>query len=612
MFEDIPPPTVDEEPSWYIDELTDKITNLEEEYDFIQLEMSKFVEEEQVYMAKKTSIEQQLESVTSEFEKAQAEKISIQQQLESITSEFEKLIQLQTDYKSKLTGIEDQLEKTKAEKESTQTLGTHLTSLPLPTAANTFGIFADDTESPVSLMPDQSKEKAASIDQSLTISKGKKKKEGAAEENALIEDAIAASKLPKDVSDDYINISNKPYTKFVEKEEPKSTDRYYVHFLSKDDYEKCVQTLVSEDPSYTANLNKLYSMSGRAGTILSKSKFDEYSSYQNIVFYAVISSYINLHINRKKLNLNIFYWLLYLINAFKNVTPLCEINDTYLAKFPYKDLPPSLEILYIYLRIYCSFFSNNMLESNSNNFMQTPLNTYVYLFVSFNNLFKHYNDGSISNIKKTLMKCISNIQERQKLPFNPVTFFPDMKNPIFVFDASILQTPLFNDSMNEKQQQTIAKLTHLEQTSEYTPETHAILCDARNKIINEYIQTLLELSTSEINELIKRKENNTLFIKKIMLIFYNLMYTSMSPDDYIFNQENMTVISTPFKMAITKFLTQLKTTIETKSFTGNEHEIYLTYNQLYSFINIYFYPIRINWYDAIFIESSDYIFEHDL
>lgn len=556
IFQEKLPPVGVEEPPWRIDELQDMITNLKEQRDFFTNEIEKGESPElQLYLDKLEEINKQLETLTTEIDGIQAP-------------------------------------------------GAEQPPLPIAPSANPYEILAGEDDEPTL-------HESLFVEPGLPESNPIRKPDRAA---AAAEEPVPIPHASSYVEEQHIIVQNAIIPKLPNKLiEPR--DRY-VHFLTKYDYEQCIKLLES-NPDYIKLLTRLYEKTSSSGKIIPEKKYDDYIKAQNTIFYAVIHSYINNAMyDTRKINNN-FYWLLYLINAFKNVYPSCQLSNENFLKFSDESIQQFLKKLYNWICIIVSFLSKNMLSLiNSNRFIQTPFNTYVYLFETFNILFTYYTtDDEISLIKRVLIKCISNIQERRQFRFEKFTFYPDTSRPIFIFDTSILQTPpLFHDIMNEKGRLTLSKIKDLLKT-EHNDENRNMFCNARNEIIDDYLKTLLETSTKEINELLTRKENNTVFIKKIILIFYNLMYTSVPYDDYVFKQENMVdIIANQFKLSITKFLTQLKKAIETGTFTTviEQNDIYLTYNQLYSFIAIYFYPIRPIVYDDTFNITTNYIFENDL
>jgi hypothetical protein len=307
--------------------------------------------------------------------------------------------------------------------------------------------------------------------------------------------------------------------------------------------------------------------------------------------------------DQEKWNLEELYDL---INAFKNLTPSCEINDIKLIKYPYPGIDMYLQHIYTTLHIYASYFSKDMLSMIPHR-LDISFVTYRYIFETFNELFRDLKSGEVSYIKSTLSKCISNIDRIGK-PVH-VDIFPNMEKPTYVFDESLSISkipPLFHTIMNEMQQKTIDRLKPQKAKPIATPEVEKDICHARDDIINVYVANLIDNSIRELDELVQRKEPNILFIKKIILIFYDLIFTSRPPYNYIFNM-SISSRSTEFKQAMLELLIIIKDNLP-------KDDMYLMYNQLYAFLSIYF-PLEDREkkdLEPTFIRTSNYIFEHDL
>ena len=614
IFDALPAPAAEEEPDW-LDELHDKITNLEEEVDFLQREIEKFNEEEehQLYMVKQSSIEHQLK--TSE----EVERHDIEQQFHQNKVEFEKLISLYADYKDKLIKNKQQLEATKKELADIQTQGKLSPSESIKSSLNAYSALVGPP-SPVKMIKTPPSSPVKEFKPKPKANVSKKKEKGNDFEAALLEAALADATLEtkqlseKSKAEEMLDMPrNKFVRKLSSKLESRSKNRNYVRFLSKESYDICQGIL--QYPEDKENLKILYDMSTLSGRILSDEDAKMYKELQHDVFYSVIFWFIYSHIQSNGLPFDIenIYWLLYLINDFNNVIPSCQISDIQLTKYQNdplkrKEFDTYLNHIYKALHIYSSYFSKNMLQLIPSGKLTISFASYKYIFETFNALFKYLTKGQIVLLKPVLEKCIRNISSYTP-QFEP-SIFPTIESPIYLFDdrLSIVQTPpLFHDEMNTLQKIESDQLTELKARYESHPsdDIYGAICSERNVILNRYIDSLLEKSTRELNELQDR--NIIMFIKKILLIFYDLMFTSSPINglNYIFDVSGSPHVE-PFILSMKGVLHKLIPMMKSK-----DKDAILIFNQLYAFLSIYFPPMEETM-DDTFIETSEYIFKNNL
>ena len=570
IFYTITAPAVNEEPLWHIDELKEKIVNLKEQEEFLQQEIDKGDEQTNyaIYIDKLQDVKEKLLAANTEYEKIQQPGIQLPSQSIKTTNPFKALSS------------------------------------------------SEPEEGPSSPTKLKQPELAAELAEESELKPTKLEK--LLDETKIIDEAIAESRLERLHSAEgtfekseiielpfFVNVPSLP-----EKKSTSKKDIYYVEFLSEQNYRIC-DNILSQSPDNSDLLIILSELFKTSGTIKTKKKFEKHVEDQKQILYAVIYWFIHTHTKytgkEKLLPFDIanIYWLLYIINAFKNVTPSCMISD--LTFVFYRDIDKQLDYIYNSLRIYCSYFSKNMLSMIPHR-LDISFGTYKYLFETFNTLFQDFNLGGADFIKSMLTKCLINMQI---IPQSVEIFdLPNILLSVYTIDESLSISktpPLFHTSMDEIQQSTYMEMVALQDYIAQTSDTREMVTHMRDVILNKYILGLIEHSVRELNELIERKELNTVFIRKIILIFYNLIFTSRPPNNYIFdiNKFRGNTHIKNFIKSLFKILNLLKQKL-------TDDDMHHMFNQLYVFITIYFPPMMHGVFDPTFIKTSNYIFDHDL
>ena len=368
----------------------------------------------------------------------------------------------------------------------------------------------------------------------------------------------------------------------------------------------------------------------RKSTALNRDERREHMSLQNSILLHMLGNALESYFSIRIYNTLKFTQLLQILYFFTETSPPFLLSNSNISEDVSVRLPPFYNGVYFVI----SQFSKHALSKNYYISVSSYyLEDYVYIFGLFEELFKNYDDETISKLKIMARHCIDNIHRKPNIYPG---FIPLFDLPCFTLNESISirQGPFFHEILNTiveqlrmkslKEQDKYEKLRlKYEKGVEVDLKAAVVETNLVNKTtITEYLNAFVDNIIPEIKELRDKKdkplykEKMLLIVKTFLLVFENVISCLLE----LYQFDKTTIPNFPiFASELELFIKLLRVTIMTQGkYTEQLNDIYFTYVKIYHFMYSFVYTdlVANKKFESenvkTFNATVEYIFEHDL